>query len=253
MTTSDKAKSHLPLNPARRLRQYGLPAVLLALLCAAFFWDALWLPGRIRARRQRPDQHVRPLAALCEDVDPTRTAAAVESHPLFRHALCRQSATRIVLSPHLAGVAHDAHARAGVEPRVSRLAGRYGDGRLAAIGSGLRSRSIPGRGRVRLQRLHLHPHPGRARGTVQHRRVAAADFVDGKARPRTSFVAVGDPRWLAGGGGVSRRTHRHLHLRRADARPLPGVLCLARHTRPSSDAKNPAADAGCDDRSSAWD
>jgi hypothetical protein len=44
MTTNDKAESGLPLKPARRLWRYGLPAVLLALLCAAFFWDALWLP-----------------------------------------------------------------------------------------------------------------------------------------------------------------------------------------------------------------
>jgi hypothetical protein len=44
MTTNDKTKSRLPINPARRFRQYALPAVLLALLCAAFFWDALWLP-----------------------------------------------------------------------------------------------------------------------------------------------------------------------------------------------------------------
>ncbi len=44
MTKSDKAKSRFPLNPARRLRRYALPALALAGLCAAFFWDALWLP-----------------------------------------------------------------------------------------------------------------------------------------------------------------------------------------------------------------
>lgn len=44
MTTNDDAKSRLAPQTARRLRRYGLPAALLAVLCAAFFWDALWLP-----------------------------------------------------------------------------------------------------------------------------------------------------------------------------------------------------------------
>lgn len=44
MTTSDKAKSRFLLKPARQLWRYALPAILLAVLCAAFFWDALWLP-----------------------------------------------------------------------------------------------------------------------------------------------------------------------------------------------------------------
>jgi len=44
MTTNDEAQSRFPLNPARRLRRYALPALALAGLCAAFFWDALWLP-----------------------------------------------------------------------------------------------------------------------------------------------------------------------------------------------------------------
>jgi len=44
MTTSDEVKSRLPQKPARRLRRYALPAIVLAVLCAVFFWDALWLP-----------------------------------------------------------------------------------------------------------------------------------------------------------------------------------------------------------------
>ncbi|MGC9394690.1 MAG: YfhO family protein [Anaerolineae bacterium] len=44
MTTSDKTESRLSPKPARWFRRYALPAALLALLCAAFFWDALWLP-----------------------------------------------------------------------------------------------------------------------------------------------------------------------------------------------------------------
>ncbi len=44
MTTNDEAKSRFLLKPARRLRRYALPALALAVLCAAFFWDALWLP-----------------------------------------------------------------------------------------------------------------------------------------------------------------------------------------------------------------
>lgn len=44
MTKSDTAKARFSLNPVRRLRRYALPAIVLAVLCAAFFWDALWLP-----------------------------------------------------------------------------------------------------------------------------------------------------------------------------------------------------------------